>query len=289
MFIYNKVSKLRFGPAANIIDEEWDHLLILDACRYDTFKQENGLSGRLDHRISKGSVTGQFVIKNFDATYPDTVYITANPHASRLISDRFHDFFHAWQTHWNDELNTVPPDKMSELVSEISDRYPNKRIIAHYVQPHEPFLGQEAKNHQTTGGLVKARSKAEGVKDSDMEPTLMEKFRQGQVTRKVALRAYRETLEAALEEVEELLPELDGRTVITSDHGEMFGERAWPLPIKKVGHFENYRTLELVKVPWFVIPSEERRTIRSGNISSEQTNHENEAIEKLRALGYLQE
>ena len=115
-FIYDNVSKLRFGPAANVMDEEWDHLLILDACRYDIFREENWLSGRLEHRISKGSVTGEFVTKNFDATYPDTVYITANPHASRLIGDRFHDFFHVWQTHWDDDLNTVPPNKMSALV-----------------------------------------------------------------------------------------------------------------------------------------------------------------------------
>ena len=63
-----------------ILDEEWDNLIILDACRYDTFKDNNFLQGKLEYRISKGSTTREFLTKNFiennDETYNDIIYIS---------------------------------------------------------------------------------------------------------------------------------------------------------------------------------------------------------------------
>jgi hypothetical protein len=37
------------------MDEDWDTLLILDACRYDLFAEEVPFGGRLESRISLGS------------------------------------------------------------------------------------------------------------------------------------------------------------------------------------------------------------------------------------------
>ena len=48
-----------------VVDEEWDYLIILDACRYDTFKEINNLVGKLEYRYSRGSSTSECLQENF--------------------------------------------------------------------------------------------------------------------------------------------------------------------------------------------------------------------------------
>lgn len=103
-------------------------------------------------------------------------------------------------------------------------------------------------------------------------------------------RAYRENLEAVLPAVERLLSELDGRTVVTADHGQLFGERLFSIPIRKYGHPPGLYPEELVKVPWHVFDEGPRREIvseeRPGK-SSRDTEDEELARERLRDLGYV--
>jgi hypothetical protein len=75
--------------------------------------------------------------------------------------------------------------------------------------------------------------------------------------------------------------------VVTADHGEMFGERAWPFPTRRVGHWGYVRTTELVTVPWFVAEHDGRKTVTRGDINRSETGDEREREEKLRSLGYL--
>ncbi|MFC7028075.1 hypothetical protein ACFQH8_12520 [Halomicroarcula sp. GCM10025710] len=64
----------------DIFEEDWDNLLILDACRYDMFEEQHSLPGRLESRISKSSHTSEFLQSNFaDRDLRDTVYVTASP------------------------------------------------------------------------------------------------------------------------------------------------------------------------------------------------------------------
>ena len=49
----------------NIFHEDWDNLIILDACRYDYFKQLNDMDGELEYRISRGSQSREFMRGNF--------------------------------------------------------------------------------------------------------------------------------------------------------------------------------------------------------------------------------
>lgn len=58
---------------------------------------------------------------------------------------------------------------------------------------------------------------------------------------------YRNSLRYVLEELEELIEELDGKTVITADHGEAHGE--WGLR----DHPHSVYIDSLVKVPWLEV------------------------------------
>lgn len=99
-------------------------------------------------------------------------------------------------------------------------------------------------------------------------------------------RAYDENLDLVLERVEELLPRLNGKTVITADHGELIGDRVFPLPRKRYEHPIYLHTPELCVVPWFSIESDDRRDVRSDPPQRYDATDEEEVEEKLRALGY---
>jgi len=59
--------------------------------------------------------------------------------------------------------------------------------------------------------------------------------------------------------VKKLVDILPGRTVVTADHGEAFGEKIHPLiPIRVYGYPSEIRIPTLVKVPWLIISPEEK-------------------------------
>ncbi len=46
----------------SVFREDWDNLIVLDACRHDLYEEVNG---ETDHRITLGSRTMEFLEKNF--------------------------------------------------------------------------------------------------------------------------------------------------------------------------------------------------------------------------------
>lgn len=48
----------------DVFTEDWDNLIILDACRYDMLESAS-IEGTLEHRISRGSNTVEFLFGNF--------------------------------------------------------------------------------------------------------------------------------------------------------------------------------------------------------------------------------
>lgn len=56
----NMYFQLRYDTGIDIIDQDWDNLIILDGCRYDYFKQQNDLNGQLQPVISKSSTSSKF-------------------------------------------------------------------------------------------------------------------------------------------------------------------------------------------------------------------------------------
>lgn len=61
------------------------------------------------------------------------------------------------------------------------------------------------------------------------------------------MKAYEKNLEQVLEHVEELSNILEGKTVVTADHGDLLGENGL------YGHPGNSNLKVLRKVPWDVI------------------------------------
>lgn len=65
--------------------EDWDILIILDACRYDVFEKVHGtyLDGELKKVRSEGSETREWLKKTWVDKY-DLSYYSANPYVNSL-------------------------------------------------------------------------------------------------------------------------------------------------------------------------------------------------------------
>lgn len=151
------------------MEGDWDYLLILDACRFDFFKEQYGkyLEGELTKVRSRGSDTGEWLYKTFPKYYPDITYFSANGHINSLglsigdthnawnyewrATEHFSKVIDVWDFGWVEKLGTVPLRAMSEAL--IQSKGESKKV-AHYIQPHPPFIDLEADGwnfHPTEG------------------------------------------------------------------------------------------------------------------------------------------
>lgn len=285
----NLFYRFRQESPTRVMDEDWDSLVILDACRHDMFEDRNTLEGTLEHRFSLGSTSEEFLERNFtDETYHDTVYVNANPYVPYLGLDA--GTFHAvvdLLDEWDDDLQTVLPETVVEAALEAHQRYPKKRLIVHFMQPHAPFIG--TRGRELGMGGWNPDQENEGL-DGD---TVWQYLRQHPPESEAGINldrvweAYTENLDLVLEHVKELIDELDGTTVVTADHGNLVGERLSPIPTKRFyGHPYGVYHPNLVKVPWLRVGGDERREIVTEPPRSTDTVDEDVTEERLEALGY---
>ncbi len=296
-----------YGNGCDIMSRDWDNLLILDACRFDIFKQINSIPGELDFVISKGSHSREFYRKNFqDRLYNDTVAVSANPYTPTVAQDTFFDLrttFGDTQTaedksrvdtiETNDgytmeatHVDNVNPGRLNELAMSSLERHPNKRLIVHYMQPHDPYLGEMAADIRDSfredGYSFRYWADADSVSDDDPNG-LMALATDGQIAPEQMREVYKENLRITLGYIKDFLSKIDGRTVITSDHGELLGERVGS---KRFFHYNEMYVEELRKVPWLVIDSTDRRKVTAETPMSGDTVDETDIDEHLELLGY---
>lgn len=268
----------------DFMEQDWDNLLILDSCRYDLFEEHHELPGQLERRTSRAGATNEFLKSNFAGkTMHDTVYVTANPqyfYYSDDLDAEFHDVFHVWQDQWDEELQTVPPEVLSTAGRKYSDRFPNKRLILHYNQPHGPYIGPTGR--ETVLGPSRPSNEWGFIE------ALKKNLKVELISEEIHKKAYVENLELVLESVAGLLDDLDGKTVVTADHGQMLGERAAPLPIKFYTHREGVYVDELVEVPWHTYHSGPRKEIIAEGTTTDTGEEDMQtARERLHDLGYM--
>lgn len=268
-----------------VMNQDWDNLLILDACRYDAFKNEYKSHGELQMTQSLGTSSWEFMRKNFVGNkFHNTIYVTANPYTSKLDNDVFYRVYPLFQTCWDEELRTVPPDVAAKRARQALTNHPNKRLIVHFMQPHTPFigeLGEKIPHREDTSTADRMERSPDDTRD------IWTNLQYGLVNIEIETvwEAYVENLQIVLEEVEELIEDIDGKTVITADHGELFGERLFPIPVRGYGHPEGIHVSKLKEIPWLEIKTEPRREITEGEPKEFHTDEET-VEDRLVALGY---
>lgn len=134
--------------------EDWDNLIILDACRFDYFKEiyKKYLDGRLFKVRSPASHTLEwckkvFKNKNKEDEYSDCIYISANPFIRSSNGSQgfnankvFRKIVDVWDEGWNEELGTAHPRVVNKDVLDMKEFFQANRFIIHYMQPHDPYI-----------------------------------------------------------------------------------------------------------------------------------------------------
>lgn len=285
---HKRFADSEFNPrGTNVIEQDWDNLIILDACRYDFFEEVNTLPGDLEAIESLGSHSNEYVRANFggDTEHHDLVIVSGN--GFYVINEQRPEFDLAvHDVHIIDEYDRtdvqrkfskerperdwIHPEATTEYARRFNEKYPKKRLLIHYHQPHSPYIGPTGMEY-----FEELPHKHDGTETLE-------------TTHDVLRQAYRENLEIVLAEVEELLEDLVGKTVITADHGDFLGERDFPVPIRRYGHPYGVYHEKLVKVPWFVVDYDERKETVPEPPVREPGDVDNERIRKrLERLGYV--
>lgn len=165
------------GKTKNLLEENWDILIILDACRYDFFADlyRNYLGGELKKAVSPATTTMEWLNKIFTGFYDDIVYISANPYINSKmeVTDQYNLKFNGkkhfevvdvWIRGWDNNLGTVPPNELNKALFKAKNKYKNKRFILHYIQPHEPYISKNYIQY-IPKSYVEKRGEAHGLID----------------------------------------------------------------------------------------------------------------------------
>lgn len=248
-----------------IRSEDWDCLIILDACRYDYFERvyDDYLTGELVKVQSIASDTPGWLCGTFmdEESFDDVVYVSANPFVNskgrKLIeefdaTEHFEKIVDVWDWKFNLKYMTVLPENMGKATRLARAKYPRKRLISHFMQPHWPYLSKEPFREALPGPLTRALKKERnknildrlGEFIEDISKKVLGGLRTRRIKDELDLRypdpeelfaekygkrglrkAYEENLRLVLEEVVKVVEKLPGEIIVTADHGEFLGER----------------------------------------------------------------
>lgn len=231
-----------------LLQSEGSLLVVLDACRHDSFAKVNWLDGRLQKAESPGSATQEWAMNCFDGEHSNIVYVSSIPWISgKYLPEVHHDydaskhFFlveNVWDWGYDDAALTVLPETVAKVGLRVQESYPHKNVIAHFAQPHPPMIGAPPLTIEVWESLT-------GKKMDGCFPHIEDIVGRGY--KEYLVKAYEGNLKLVLAEVKRLVANWSGRAVITADHGEGFGENG------VFGHRAGIRTPELVVVPWFEV------------------------------------
>lgn len=257
--------KSKFLKRIHIMKEEWNVLIILDATRYDIFETLNDIKGTLEKVESLNTGTWMWIQDNFKKPYPNLIYVSGNPMVSKFKLSKIGlgDYFKiidAWDIGWDSELNGVRPEPVTRIAIDTIKKYPNKRILIHYLQPHFPWL-ENPETNRGRGLLLEWTENKEKKHLHQMNTEEKKRFKgimwdyvkMGKASVEECREGYISNFIIVMEEVKKLLKEIpkDKIVIISADHGECLG---FPTEKGYVGHGPNlheYRSL--LEIPWFKV------------------------------------
>lgn len=264
----------------NFFSEDWDVLLILDACRVDLMESVCNQYDFLSTVESRNS-NATYSLGWLENTFPPldeqmletTGYVTANPFADDLpeaVVDTLGLYEPLHQYAWDNDQNTVWAEPVTDHAISAWRDNDLERLVVHYMQPHYPFRGEEWSRAQSI----------EEWGEFNFEDEVWTLLRDRKIKRGEVWEAYRRNLEYVLESVSLFLSAVNAETVaITADHGNALGERGI------YGHPPGVPLRCVQEVPWVTTDAE-----RTTDYEPEEhyTNDTLSRQEKLAHLGYTE-
>lgn len=232
--IDGRLSRLLWADSGTpVTDLPWANLIILDACRADIWQAAAPEVGERTTTItSVASATCEWTERTWNGDHSDITYVTANPvvdrHCDRSVFDRFVPAYQQARGTFLHAEDLVP---IATKAAGDADR-----LVAHFIEPHGPFHSVDWFSHEYD--------------------TVWRALRDGAVSHERVREAYIEHLEYGLMHALRLADDLPGATVITSDHGNLMGERV--IGRRQYGHPRGMRHEDLLTVPWAVVDGDDR-------------------------------
>lgn len=243
----------------SIFDADWDICIILDSARADMTMEmwpESNSHVSRETKWSRGSVTTEWLANTFrqdrSKEIAETTFVTANPHSETVFRnkqwltnqndvaapypdcpavdlDTFDGVYELWKTHAT-EHNAVPPETMADATIEAYRRH-GDRVVAHWLQPHEPFIAPTAR---LVGGEPLRGNVWEAASEGEIQPYNLRQ-------------SYLANLQYAVQFVELVASVCNAKILVTADHGNAFGELGiW-------GHPFGWLQPAVRKVPWITL------------------------------------
>jgi hypothetical protein len=272
-----------YDPGHNVYDREWDVLVVLDACSAalmaEVAEEYDFLSEARTVR-SNASRTSDWLRETFGSDRrretAETAHVTGTPFSdSHLNPADFALLEEVWEYGWDDDLETIPAEPITDRAISHWRSGDYERMIVHYMQPHFPSVPRP----ELESGLQPDRF-------GQKWDSVWDRLRKGELAEATVRQAYRENLEYVLKNVEVLLTSIDAeRVAITADHGNTFGR--WGLyghPPAPIAAIRN--------VPWCETSARDVSGYEPATATRRDDGHVGDAIEgdvesKLRDLGYL--
>jgi len=256
----------------DLVDSNWKYLALLDASRYDYFKEVYKpfiKNGKLSLAESNTLSTPEWLQKNFkNRDCSDIIYLnTVIKFDHWLPNHNFFKVIHIWDLGWSNTLGTIHPLEVNKWFYKMHKEYPNKRFILHYMQPHGPHItigGQPTETkEQHVVGERHIPKKKRFIRDfisghlSETQAWTIKKYlniKSGipleayyrEFGKDGVIEVYKNEIKLGLEYVTKAMKESKGKWLITADHGVTVGEK---------GRFGlcYINTKEVREVPWLEV------------------------------------
>lgn len=220
-------------------------LILFDACRYDFFEEmySEYFRGRLFKCWNGGyTFTHDWFAAHCRGNLNCTLYTPApvgvmNWVRERTVNGAYYDpkkHFKRILSYLDIGFDYKKGSTYPKTINDAVFKYPDDKMFIRYLQPHAPYIGKPPLPWSKGPGTIIEKVKA--------------KMASGELTIGKLKEAYKGNLRLAFEGAVELVKRLDGKFVITADHGEALGERGYLL------HARSYPNLPcLCHVPWFEV------------------------------------
>jgi hypothetical protein len=290
------VLRAKFGDEREIHNRDWDNMIILDACRYDIFQQYADIGGKIEPTVSKASSSVGFYRENFSGrNHNDTVLVTQNPHVEREVeAGTFYKRVTTFDRDEAEQWEGGKPKPVFDIAKSEINSISDKKFIIHFMQPHAPYHGKKAEElranlHAEKGIVFTSFDSDEKITEADPNKVYhnIPDAAEGGVD--ISYEKHREIYIENFLEVQkyvlDLLEILNGRTVITSDHGELLGDPPTLCPTK-YKHPGGTYCQELRVVPWCVVEEQPRPEIIYEQPECIEQTDTKAVDEQLKSLGY---
>ena len=295
----------------NVLDEEWDLLVVLDTCRRDALGAARATGqypwlsdARVESRFSLGGSTVEWTAQTFRESYRERVarvdYLAGNALVEQVLAgQRAPETVDGagWSpTAWD----ILTSSAFNEFVSAADLRNARGPDAGHGDRPHPSAalvtdLAIRHGRHQRPERLIvhyiqphypyySAIESGERTELFDWETYPFPSLMAGELSRQTVWNRYMAELRSGLTGVTTLLENYDAdRAVVTADHGEAFGERF--LGVRGYKHRVGTLHPKVRRVPWVRTSAVDRRTRHpDAEVATVRTS----PTDQLAALGYVQ-